>query len=224
MSARLLLRRSALAIGLLLLAAGAATARHADAGLESRAVRVGGVPVELVRPAGAEPPGPAVVVAHGFAGSGRLMRPFADTLARRGYVVALPDLAGHGANIRPLTDDADVDRDLAAVVRSAGSGHGCRRRAGGRPRRPGPRLPRPRHAADRGADGPVPARGRRRGAVRDTLVAYGPGRRVDRRLARRDSPADHLSEPGAIGCTGDAVPGHSAPTSLLTELGADSRR
>jgi pimeloyl-ACP methyl ester carboxylesterase len=57
-----------------------------------------------------------VVVAHGYAGSGRLMRPFADTLARRGYLVALPDLAGHGANPERLTEET-LDRELAAVVR-----------------------------------------------------------------------------------------------------------
>ncbi|MFB9238009.1 dienelactone hydrolase family protein [Plantactinospora siamensis] len=41
---------------------------------------------------------PGVVVAHGFAGSRRLMTPLADTLARHGYVVVLLDFAGHGAN------------------------------------------------------------------------------------------------------------------------------
>ena len=44
-----------------------------------------------------------VVVVHGFAGSARLMIGFADTLARRGYVVVLPDLTGHGANRRRLS-------------------------------------------------------------------------------------------------------------------------
>jgi pimeloyl-ACP methyl ester carboxylesterase len=63
-------------------------------------------------------------VVHGFGGSARLMYGFADTLARRGYVVVLPDLAGHGGNTRRLPDEPDsapdrdavVDRDVAAAV------------------------------------------------------------------------------------------------------------
>jgi poly(3-hydroxybutyrate) depolymerase len=88
----------------------------AGQGLRSESMRVAGVPVELVRPAGGGTR-PAVVVAHGYAGSGRLMRPFADTLARRGYVVALPDLAGHAANTRPFTDIDEAVHDVEAVVR-----------------------------------------------------------------------------------------------------------
>ncbi|MEV4642644.1 alpha/beta fold hydrolase [Actinoplanes sp. NPDC049548] len=111
------LRCTALVAGLVLLAAGGLLAAYAGHGLRSSSESVDGVPVELVRPPGAASGRPAVVVAHGFAGSGRLMRPFADTLARRGYVVALPDLTGHGANTRPLTGQDDVDHDLAAVIR-----------------------------------------------------------------------------------------------------------
>jgi dienelactone hydrolase len=91
----------------------------AGRGLRSQSVRVAGVPVEVVHGPGTGTGAaqrPAVVVAHGYAGSGRLMRPFADTLARRGYVVALPDLAGHAANTRPLTGVDAADRDVAAVV------------------------------------------------------------------------------------------------------------
>lgn len=114
---RPVLRLAALVAGLLMLAAGALLGAYAGHGLRSASVTVDGVPVETVRPAGGGSRRPAVVVAHGFAGSGRLMRPFADTLARRGYVVALPDLAGHAANTRPLTGQDEVDRDLATVVR-----------------------------------------------------------------------------------------------------------
>src|SRR5262245_52949740 len=67
-------------------------------------VSADGVPLlETLPPTGAPVSG-GVVVAHGFAGSARLMRGFADTLARRGYVVVAPDLSGHGANTRPLPD------------------------------------------------------------------------------------------------------------------------
>jgi hypothetical protein len=103
--------------GVLLLAAGVFGLIVAGRDLRSESVRVGGVPVEIVRTAGGAAQRPVVVVAHGYAGSGRLMRPFADTLARRGYVVALPDVAGHAGNTRPFTDVTEAERDLAAVVR-----------------------------------------------------------------------------------------------------------
>ncbi|HEX6871160.1 MAG TPA: alpha/beta fold hydrolase [Micromonosporaceae bacterium] len=80
----------------------------------TRAVLVNGVPMLEVTSDGPQA-GAGVVVAHGFAGSARLMRPFADTLARRGYLVVVPDLAGHGANTAPLTEAA-IDHDLAAAV------------------------------------------------------------------------------------------------------------
>ncbi|WP_030437683.1 alpha/beta hydrolase [Actinoplanes subtropicus] len=91
---------AALLGGLLLAGAGgSATHRH---------VTVGGVPLDEVHPHDATggPRRPGVVVAHGFAGSARLMAPFGDTLAASGYVVVLLDFAGHGADRRPLPDDA----------------------------------------------------------------------------------------------------------------------
>lgn len=103
--------------GVLLLGAGLLGVTSAGDGLRSASSRVDGVPVEVVRPAGDGAGRPAVVVAHGYAGSGRLMRPFADTLARRGYVVALPDLAGHAGNTRRLGEQDTIDGELAAVVR-----------------------------------------------------------------------------------------------------------
>ncbi|UWZ58723.1 alpha/beta fold hydrolase [Dactylosporangium aurantiacum] len=115
---RMLRARLTLALGLVLVAAGVIGFAMADRGLRIESARVGPVPLQLFRPVddahGAARP--VVVVAHGYAGSGRLMRPFADTLARRGYLVALPDLAGHGANPERLTEQA-LDRELAAVVR-----------------------------------------------------------------------------------------------------------
>ncbi|MFY1586381.1 dienelactone hydrolase family protein [Micromonospora sp. WMMD734] len=73
---------------------------RADAGLATRQVTVDGVPLTEVRTddgAGAARR-PGVVIAHGFAGSARLMRPLADTAARRGAVALLLDFAGHGGN------------------------------------------------------------------------------------------------------------------------------
>lgn len=50
---------------------------------------------------------PVVVIAHGFAGSQQLMQPFAQTLARNGYIAVTFDFTGHGRN--PLTMQGDVD-------------------------------------------------------------------------------------------------------------------
>lgn len=50
-------------------------------------------------------PAPAVVIAHGFAGSRQLMEPFALSLARAGYTVASFDFMGHGRNPRPMSGD-----------------------------------------------------------------------------------------------------------------------
>ncbi|MEV4702814.1 alpha/beta fold hydrolase [Actinoplanes sp. NPDC049316] len=108
--------RAMLLLGLVLLGAGTSGLHQATRGLRCEVTSVGGVPVEVVRAAGPAPRRPAVVVAHGYAGSGRLMRPFADTLARRGFVVALPDLAGHAGNARPLSGPGEIDAEMAAVI------------------------------------------------------------------------------------------------------------
>ncbi|GAB7038441.1 MULTISPECIES: alpha/beta hydrolase [Catenuloplanes] len=110
---------SAFVAGILAVAAGLTCLVLADRGLRSEPARADGVPVEIVRAAGVSGARPAVVVVHGYAGSGRLMRPFADTLARRGYVVLLPDLAGHGANTRRLDVPSVIDPEIASVVAHA---------------------------------------------------------------------------------------------------------
>jgi alpha-beta hydrolase superfamily lysophospholipase len=84
-----------------------------------RHATVDGVPLDEVHPGGVGRPG--VVVAHGFAGSARLMAQFGDTLAARGYVVVLLDFTGHGANTRPLPDAAaGTDASTAALQRDLG--------------------------------------------------------------------------------------------------------
>jgi dienelactone hydrolase len=90
----------------------------ATEGLVVTTVEQDGVPMDLLVPDGATG-APGVVVAHGFAGSRQLMRATALALAEAGFVVALPDLAGHGANRRPLpTDDdgAQLTRDVLSAV------------------------------------------------------------------------------------------------------------
>jgi pimeloyl-ACP methyl ester carboxylesterase len=88
-----------------------------DGPVTTRSVSADGVPLLVVT--GADRAEAGVVVAHGFAGSARLMAGFADTLARRGYAVAIPDLSGHGTNPRRLRLDEDsvLARDLDVSVR-----------------------------------------------------------------------------------------------------------
>ena len=78
-----------------------------------------GVPLDEVHPAGLATGErrPGIVVAHGFAGSARLMAQFGDTLAAHGYPAVLLDFSGHGANRDPLPSDDDaLQRDLAVAV------------------------------------------------------------------------------------------------------------
>jgi len=62
-----------------------------------------------------------VLVCHGFTGSPRSMRPWADRLAAEGLTVSLPLLPGHGTNWRELNvtrwEDwyAEVDREFARL-------------------------------------------------------------------------------------------------------------
>ena len=87
-------------------------------GLTVTTVEQDGVPMDLIVPDGAVD-APGVVVAHGFAGSRQLMRATALALADAGWVVAVPDLAGHGANTAPLPTDDDgyrLARDVLAAV------------------------------------------------------------------------------------------------------------
>jgi len=110
-------------VAALLVLLGSAGLARVDGGVVRVARTVDGLPVELARPAGADGPLPAVVIAHGYAGSARLMRGFSDTLVRRGYVVALLDFTGHGADPHRLPAsgtagawDAVLQRDLGKAV------------------------------------------------------------------------------------------------------------
>lgn len=102
-------------LAVILVAVGWLGSVRAGDGLRRTTTVVEGVPLTVVRPAAGGGPYPGAVVVHGYAGSARLMQPFADTLARNGYVVVLPDLAGHGASTRPLADPLP---DLDVAVRS----------------------------------------------------------------------------------------------------------
>jgi dienelactone hydrolase len=78
--------------------------RQDTAPLQIEDLRVGDTPATVFRPPDGGP-APAVVIAHGFAGSQQLMRPFAITLARNGYLAVTFDFLGHGRNPQPLAGD-----------------------------------------------------------------------------------------------------------------------
>lgn len=101
-----------LLVVLVLLAAGGSwLIAGAGHGLRHAHVTSEGVPLDEVHPSGSGRH-PGVVVAHGYAGSAKLMAPFGDTLAARGYVVVLLDFAGHGASTSRLPN-----RDSTEILR-----------------------------------------------------------------------------------------------------------
>lgn len=71
--------------------------------LQIEQLRLGPTPVTVYSPP--DGTGPAVVIAHGFAGSQQIMAPFARTLARNGYVALIFDFPGHGRNTVPFNGD-----------------------------------------------------------------------------------------------------------------------
>ena len=96
------------------------------------ATEVGSTPVTVYRPA-TGPAGPAVLIAHGFAGSQQLMQSFALTFARNGYVAVTFDFPGHGRNPLPMSGDisredgatrtlVDATRAVAGFARAQGDG------------------------------------------------------------------------------------------------------
>jgi dienelactone hydrolase len=108
-------------VGAALLAAGMVVLALSGQGVEQRTVVVGATPVSIYVPQGTTvAAAPGVVVAHGFAGSRQLMHSFSLALARAGFVVAAPDLAGHGASALRLAQGPtvlaeDVGRALTAL-------------------------------------------------------------------------------------------------------------
>jgi hypothetical protein len=73
-------------------------------GLAIASITVGATPATVYRRASSGP-APAVVIAHGFAGSRQLMEAYALTLAQAGYVVVSFDFEGHGRNPTPMSGD-----------------------------------------------------------------------------------------------------------------------
>lgn len=74
---------------------------RATSGLVVETIEIADTPATIFRPTKGAP-APAVVIAHGFAGSRELMQPFAITFARNGYVAITFDFLGHGKNPHTL--------------------------------------------------------------------------------------------------------------------------
>ncbi|MFI8804012.1 alpha/beta fold hydrolase [Micromonospora chalcea] len=105
-------------VALLAVVLGALLLVRADAGLSTARATVAGVPLTEVRAdGGAGDLRPGVVIAHGFAGSARLMRPLADSVARQGGVAVLLDFAGHGASGSRLPGAGRDDERARARLR-----------------------------------------------------------------------------------------------------------
>ncbi len=75
----------------------------ARGGLSMKPILIGQTPATVYRQPDAA--GPAVVIAHGLAGSRQLMEAFALTLAHAGYTVVSFDFQGHGRNPVPMSGD-----------------------------------------------------------------------------------------------------------------------
>lgn len=76
---------------------------------------IGDTPVRVYRLTDAAP-APVVLVAHGFAGSRRLMEPLALALAGRGYVAVTYDFLGHGRHPHPLSGDLQDQEGTPALL------------------------------------------------------------------------------------------------------------
>jgi len=103
--------------GALALATGLWSLLGSTADLKIETTQVDEMPVTIFRPADA-PPGPVVVVVHGFSGSQQLMQPAAITLAHAGYTAVTFDLAGHGRNTLPLAGGIRDHQESARLLGS----------------------------------------------------------------------------------------------------------
>ncbi|WP_375412392.1 dienelactone hydrolase family protein [uncultured Bradyrhizobium sp.] len=114
------------AISLIAIAIGLHELRGAADGLRITRTTVGETPVTIFQPE-AKATAPVVVIAHGFAGSQQLMQPFAETMARNGYIAVTFDFLGHGRNPVPMRGDitegetitSELMRELGQVASAA---------------------------------------------------------------------------------------------------------
>ncbi len=117
---KILIRLVVAAIGIGCICAGVGTLERERFGLVIEQFQVGQTPVTVYRRAGGAV-APAVVIAHGFAGSRQLMEAYALTLARAGYVAVSLDFEGHGRNPTPMSGDVtSVDGTTQLLMREIG--------------------------------------------------------------------------------------------------------
>ena len=90
--------------GLLCCGAGVWNLERARSGLTITPLIVGATPATVYQRTDAAK-APAVVIAHGFAGSRQLMEAYALTLAQAGYASVSFDFEGHGRNPTPMSGD-----------------------------------------------------------------------------------------------------------------------
>ena len=89
-------------------------------GISISPLRVGTTPVTIYRRSSSGA-APAIVIAHGFAGSRQLMEAYALTLARAGYIAVAFDFEGHGRNLTPMSGDvARIDGTTQRLMAEMG--------------------------------------------------------------------------------------------------------
>jgi pimeloyl-ACP methyl ester carboxylesterase len=110
-------------VGLIFVALAVWQIDAAAQGLEITTLQSSVPPMTFISPAGAIPGSrPLVLIAHGFAGSGLIMRQFAFTLAHAGYATVSWDFDGHGANPRLLSSQPLLADAEAAVAEATTRG------------------------------------------------------------------------------------------------------
>ncbi|MCG6897014.1 MAG: alpha/beta fold hydrolase [Thiocapsa sp.] len=116
--ARRLIAPSVALIAVCVLIAGLWKLESATRGVSVVQTTEAGVPMTLYRPLG-DTPAPVVVIAHGFAGSQRMMGAYAVTLARNGYIAVTFDFPGHGRNRVPFVADLEDQAARLGLLQGA---------------------------------------------------------------------------------------------------------
>jgi hypothetical protein len=110
----------AAALSILCIGSGSWQIDRERSGLSITQIQVGLTPATVYQRAESAK-APAVVIAHGFAGSRQLMEAYALTLARAGYVAVSFDFAGHGRNPTPMSGDiTKIDGTTQLLMRELG--------------------------------------------------------------------------------------------------------
>ena len=113
-------RLLAFLVGLTLCAVAIWRLEDARSGLVITPLAVGSTPATVYRRADVAK-APAVIIAHGFAGSRQLMEAYALTLAQAGYVAVSFDFEGHGRNPTPMSGDVTrVEGTTRLLMREIG--------------------------------------------------------------------------------------------------------